>query len=367
MKKERNSSLELLKILGLLAIIYCHARPESSFEPVGHINMSLVTDNWQRFIGILSKYVGQTGNDIFIISSAWFLLDSKRMNPKKVLTIIADCFVISVMFLGAFLLAGYEFPFKIIVRQIFPIWFNNNWFVGCYILLYLIHPFLNVIIEKMERRTLLITNLGMLGLYSGLCILYEGFFYSRIIGLITIYFFTAYVKKYMQEFCKSRKANMTALVFATVAGTLLVLITNILGLHMDFFANKALKWFSFMNPLNILAGMALVNLFMSIHFVNKTVNYLSSITLLVYIIHYNYLVVHYLTGDIFKWIYTNYSYDYEIVWTFLYTIVLVVGSTTIATVYNKTLQKLVYKVCDGVYNVLGKVGNSFVEYLMKFN
>lgn len=42
--------------------------------------------------------------------------------------------------------------FSEIVKAFFPVRFNLNWFVGCYIIYYLIHPLLNKAIEGMNKK-----------------------------------------------------------------------------------------------------------------------------------------------------------------------------------------------------------------------
>ena len=80
-----------MKIFAIIIIAFSHAMPEpvaSVGEAEYVMNLGLATDSIQRIIIVLFKYGGQLGNDIFIISSAWFLLESSKINIKKVFYMI---------------------------------------------------------------------------------------------------------------------------------------------------------------------------------------------------------------------------------------------------------------------------------------
>lgn len=137
--------------------------------------------------------MGQIGNVIFIICSSYFLLESKKANAKKVLYIIFDTFFISIAFLIFFLLLGYDLSAKEIIKQFFLITLKNNWFIGVYLIFYIIHPLLNIIIDKLDKKRLFHVNVFILIYY--LCIQFiVAPNYNNIIGFILIYFIVAYLK-----------------------------------------------------------------------------------------------------------------------------------------------------------------------------
>ena len=96
--KERNSSIELLKIFGIILIILSHAMPNHNEIIEGYIDVSLATVSVQRLVIVLFQYGGQLGNAIFVICSAWFLLESSKVNVKKIVHIATDAVIISVIF-----------------------------------------------------------------------------------------------------------------------------------------------------------------------------------------------------------------------------------------------------------------------------
>lgn len=95
--KGRNSAIELLKVIAVLAIICSHSviPPARKLDYVQFINLKMTTSDIKFFISALFICLGQWGNAVFIVCSAWFLLDSKKVKWKKAINMIMDTFVIS--------------------------------------------------------------------------------------------------------------------------------------------------------------------------------------------------------------------------------------------------------------------------------
>lgn len=87
--EKRQSGIELLKIIGMVLIVIAHV--QGSVIAAGRNwdcvqSMNTATENWQYVILMMFGYFGCLGNNIFLISSAWFLCGSgrKRSNKKNV-------------------------------------------------------------------------------------------------------------------------------------------------------------------------------------------------------------------------------------------------------------------------------------------
>lgn len=368
-KRERNSGIELLKIFAVVIIAFSHAMPvKASGGGTEYVmDLRLATDSIQRIIIVLFKYGGFLGNDIFIISSAWFLLESSKMNIKKVFYMMGDCFAVSVVSLFIFLSCGYEIGVKEIIKQFMPTYMAANWFICCYLLFYAAHPMLNIIISQLTKEGLLIVNAVMLFLYAGLQFLRpDSMYYSRLIGFICIYFLTAYVKKYLKKTAGSVKRNRMVLVLSAIGNLFLIGATDILGLHIDLFSTQLTRWVQLMNPFLITAAFALFLLANEKKFVNKKINYLSGLSMLIYIIHCNRLIMDHLIGDIYRYIYNTWTYQYELAWVCLIAVILIVFGTSAGILYRYTLQKFVYKICDLIYRFLEPVSRRFIAICLRF-
>lgn len=87
--KDRNSSIELLKIIGMMLIVLCHSVPfYGKADALNYVDLTLVTKNISEFIFIVFRNIGQIGNIIFVMCSAYFLVNSNATKTKKILYII---------------------------------------------------------------------------------------------------------------------------------------------------------------------------------------------------------------------------------------------------------------------------------------
>lgn len=375
MEKQRNSSLELLKLLGVVLIVFSHANPTPYGTiqelPSYLIQLELASKSVQVIIMVLFRYGGQLGNAIFIICSAWFLLDNNVVNMKKIVYMIADCAVISIIFLGFFCISGYRLPLKEIISAFLPITLNVNWFVGCYLLFYMIHPALNKVLNSLNQKNLLKINSILFLLYSFLNTLSGriggGYYYNDLIGFISIYFFVAYIKKYLLHFFEKTRVQVFTFFFSIAGLFALIMFTNYLGLNFIFFYDKLLHWNHFMNPLILLCANSLFHIFRKKERINKGINYISSLSILIYIIHNNKLIREYLKGDCFGIIYELFTYQYILLWVIVVALVLLLGSIIFSIIYKETLQKAVRKFCDKLYVIAVKVWNYFLKKILTVN
>lgn len=369
-QKTRNSSIELLKLFAILMVVVSHGLPDNpAGEYIGSISITAASLNPQHFLLGLMHNLGQIGNDIFLFCSAWFLLDSHSSNLKKIAHIMGDCLVISIILTGFFLLLGYEFPTKYLLRMFFPISFNNNWFITCYLLLYAIHPLLNVIIRSISQRNHLLFCLVSLVLYCAAGFLMAGglFFYSDFLGFIIIYFLAAYLKLYLPKTIESKWFGPLAIAIGVAGWLGMNAATNFLGLYIDYFSNIVMRWNTFINPFFILLSIGLFCQVKKRSFHNRTINYFSGLSLLIYILHCNRIIRDYVRWDYFNYIFLTYSFDLVILWTLLWIAITLVWGVALAAIYRKTLQGFVHKVCDFLCDRIS-LGYRYIEaFLLKLS
>lgn len=234
---ERHTGIELLKIFAIFLIITNHvvqtlSSPNEYVFNNGYIiDISLATDNIKYIILAMLRYSGVLGNNLFFISSAWFLLDKKVSDKKKLYFIMADVWIISVLFLiSAFVTNHGSISAKLIIKSLFPITFSNNWYVTCYILFCLLYPFLNMIIYKMTHIQLFRTSILLALLYIFMNYIKDKLFFSSALILwVSIYFIVAYMKIYMLQILNSLKVNIIMLMIGMVGNYGSIFLINILG------------------------------------------------------------------------------------------------------------------------------------------
>lgn len=373
-KAARQSSIELLKIIGIFLIVVSHVvetlnnpNPYISYNdyivPLGH-----ATHDPQKLCLSLLRYCGDLGNMIFFGCSAWFLIDSTKSNKKKMFHIVLNIWTISILFaiVITFLRHG-DVSKGLLIKQALPIMFENNWYMTCYILFYPIHPLLNLIINKMSQATLLKTDLALLFLYAGVNYVHHThYFASPLIYWLTIYFTIAYVKKYMIKMQNNFKINICLVIVGLLCHCGLVIATNALGLHIGAFSDKVMKWQSYCSPFILCQVIGLINIARNINFKNSVVNKISSLSLLIYIIHENMLLRTYYRPLWWHMIYNTFGYSHILAWVFIMVILLVICSILSAFLYQITLQKLISKIGDIMYERLRKIYHNLEIKLLKF-
>lgn len=179
--KERNSSVELLKIFGIFLVVISHVVQTLQFEGIDilgyddyFINLQLPTSNISILILSILRHSGHLGNSIFFLSSAWFLLDSKKTNFKKILKMMGDIWVFSILILiPSLIISGGNIKLQFILRSFFPTISFNNWYATTYIIFCFFYPFFNKIINSVSFKKHLLIIGGLYLFFFGLNTLYR--------------------------------------------------------------------------------------------------------------------------------------------------------------------------------------------------
>ena len=361
MKNKRESNIELLKVGAIIMIVISHVvqtlgnvEPQLSCYPTdAFMDLSKSAINFQTFILQNMRYLGSLGNSIFFICSAWFLCESKKVSLNKIILILLNVWVISVLYLIIIKSIGINIQMTEIIKSIFPTIFANNWYITVYILIYAIHPFFNLVIEKLNRNELLRVCLISSFLYFGICFIKPGVLcVSELVTYCVLYFCIAYIKKYAPKYTANLQLNIKVLFLAIGMNMGLVFLSNVLGVvgspYIKSLGGQVLRWCSNRNPFLILIALSLFNIFKELHFTSKAVNYVSSLSLLIYVIHENILFRTYIRPHICIYIYRVLGYDLLLLWIFLFAIILFVISLVLAGLYKQTIQKITQKIADKV-------------------
>lgn len=367
-RAKRNSSIELLKIIAIVMVVFSHGMPNGSPEVnASAIEIGRASTDIQMFVIRLLYNLGQIGNCIFIVCTSWFLLESKSAKFNKIMALIGDCFVISMIMLVLFTLLGYRLPMLDFIQQFLPVTFGNSWFLTCYLLFYAAHPLLNIVLEHLSQKGLLLVDTVFVILYCCMSFVTAGklFFYSEIIGFCGVYFIVAYVKKYLKKMTQSMKTGVVLLVIGIVGWLLENVVLTVLGVRISLLARGAVLCNNFINPCFLLIAIGSFVVAKNIQFSNKAVNYVSGLSLLIYLFHCNRIVRDYVRFDFFEYVLKNFTYDRLLGWVILFALISLAGGILLAVLYNLTVQKLVRKLCYKVAEWLEVVFSKIAEFVMR--
>ena len=361
--ERRNSGIELLKLIAIFIIIQNHVVQTLTeylgFYPSNEFVLSLTgyIESPQILLLAMMRFGGGLGNNIFFICSAWFLLDNNKIKKDKVQKMIADVWVISLLLLIIMLIVRKgDIPISLLLKQFMPLTFENNWYITCYLLFYFIHPFLNTIIKSTSQKELFRLSFGMVLLYLVInFILGSHFFTSILIVWISIYFLLAYLKKYCIALMNDRKKNSLVLFLSVFLSALFFILTNYCSKTIGFLQNVLLHWVVLYNPLLILASLSVFNLFRKSSQKNKVINYISGLSLYIYLIHENMLIRYYIRPQIWQFIYSSYGYSNVLLWAMCFSIFIFIFGLFAAMLYKYLFSRFSEHYGRIIFSKLGKI------------
>ena len=104
------------------------------------------------FIQFLS-YGGQLGVNLFVLISGYFLVKNE-FKVKKAVKLWMDISIYAIIIMLIFAIAGTDFNFFEVVKNIFPIPYNMWWFATSYFMMYLLSGYINKLIYALSKREL---------------------------------------------------------------------------------------------------------------------------------------------------------------------------------------------------------------------
>lgn len=217
-QKLRDSNFELLRIFAMLGIIVSHI--------INHgwhlVNVYEVKSNCDIIASALTCF-GTCGNVLFMLLSGYFLVNS-NFKFYKIGKIWFEMFTYSVIIAFiAKIFHWYIFPFggdwnqyvtlgfdsikstiskKDLILSFFPFLNNSNWFGTSYIIFYCFVPFLNKLIDVIDKKThfyLVITLLTFGVIIPSFPIIHAGLITSKLYLFILCFFLGAFVRLYDDE------------------------------------------------------------------------------------------------------------------------------------------------------------------------
>ncbi len=362
---ERNSSIELLKIGSILLVIICHVcgtianRYEVSVPYDYYIDIyHSSTDIPTLIIGFL-RYGGYLADSIFIACTSWFLCDANKLNPRKIVNILSDTWVISMLILliSLFTIGAKKLGGVLIVRSMFPNILCNNWFISIYIILYLVHTGLNIILHNIRRSTLVRISFCLVTIYFCVGTLIPGIlFYSRIIYCITIYLVVGIIRIHFNGFAGYRTQLKRVCLICAMFLVFQYIAINEIGLKYGFIGRLNARLITETNPLLLGLAIGIVLLCAQRTCHSKAINWLASMTILVYLTHENLIIRTIVRPAVFNLIYNG----NRILLLVTGTTLTALFSLTVSFFYKMLLQTRVHRLAIGLYmKILNHWKNEF--------
>lgn len=354
---ERNSGVDLLRILALILIVISHVTQtwgggivNSHFSTEYLIDFQNASTNIQYTMLAWFRSFGCQGNLIFFTCSAWFLLERDRVDPGKVVAIIADVCCINVLIQLVLRVCGLSIAAGDAMKSLFPTMYALNWFVTCYILVYLFHPYLNLIAKKCSKAELFAMDFILSAIYFGICFINPDLFFSNdLILFLVLYLDTAYLKFHMPEFCSSRKKNLILAVAGILGNLGLALLMNFLGNRVAFLNDKLLCFAKNSSPFLLMTAFGAFNLFYHADISHPAISRVSSASLLIYVLHEALLIREYIRPILHIWVYRTFGYAHIVLWVLAISAGLFTAALCLTLLYQALMQRFVHRAFHALY------------------
>lgn len=223
--ERRDSSFELLRIIGMILIVLHHIACHGGFE-FDSSELS-VSRAWFNLI----KAGGKIGVNIFVLISGYFLSSDEKTYPdiRKLFKVWAQLVFYSVGIYSALCICGYlQFNSESFIRSFVPVLSCTWWFASTYFVLYLLHPVINIFLRAADRKRLQSVLILLLFIWSVIPTLTDLEFQgSNLLWFFVLYLVAGYYRKFglpAKLSCR-RSLLLSILSFAFVYGfSLLMLI-----------------------------------------------------------------------------------------------------------------------------------------------
>ena len=298
-KKERDSGMELLRILAILMVICVHMFSYGGFYEAakaigGHVHST----------ALLMKVVTRPAVNIFVLITGYFMINQPfalKKSMRRSFSVYQKMLFYSVVLTVIFLILGPEYliekgkmmePWQAIFKGLCPMTSQTWYFLTNYLLLCLLIPFLNMglqILTKKEYRVLLLILVLFLSVWASLLpvrpfrLVFENFGYENalrgknVFHFILIYVIGGYIGMYVEP---KKKPDVRFLIGAAAT----VLVNYLLYTRLPAWFSYGSIVMKYSNPLVIANAVFLLMFFKDLHFRSRPVNLLASTTLGVYAI-----------------------------------------------------------------------------------
>lgn len=355
MKKQRDMNFELLRIVSMILIISSH------YILHGGILKYLELYSFNYFFIDVIRALTRISVNLYVLITGYYMINSK-IKIKKLfnLWLIVIFYSIGMFILSTFV--GVKPGFQNITRSIMPISSGLYWFPTTYVALYILVPFINILVKKMNQKQYKI----LLGILFILLVLMKNIFNtngyidakngSSLIWFVYLYLIAGYIRLYY-----TKSVNKTICLVITLITPFIITLIRAISLRtMDNNMNKLLD---FSNILNFISSIGLFLCFREIKIKNKIINKctekLSPLMFGIYLIHEN----PYFKGHMWKKMIGVYKYatSSKLV---IHFIVSVVGVFCICAIIEYIRMKLFdlgkhTKICKKIDEKLDAINDKF--------
>ena len=296
--KTRQSNFELLRIVSMFLIVMAHCSTYFG-----------LTEKYSATLGI-NKIIldffhvgGNLGVASFILISGYFMVD-QTTNLKRILKLWGQVFFYTASIWAIWVIVKAiqgGLNYKIIAKQglfaLFPVLTRHYWYVTAFVIVMLLSPFLNKIIQSLSQRAysrlLAILIIIFVVIIGGIPKLLTDMVGGRLVAMIVVYFIAGYIKRFRTE--KKNNAGKHLLVaflsfIVLFAGTYLITYVGV-KTNNAFILKNIYFYRPFISPIVIIGSVSLFLGFTELNIKHsKFINVVASCTFGVFLLHSNNII-----------------------------------------------------------------------------
>lgn len=364
--KNRNSNIELLRIVSIIMIVVGHY----CYHGVGIDVVSKMPLGINRFLLEILN-IGNLGSVLFVIISGYFLIQSKKVKLKKICQIVFQVFFYSFFIYLILVIANLEhFSFKNVLLSTFPFTFKLYWFSSAYLILYIFHPYINLLLNSFTRKQNFTFIFIMFLIFSFLSFLTTSDYYgNELIQFLLFYAIGAYLYKYPKNIFNLHNNNIKFLLLSIAMIVVSIISIDLLSNYLPIVTKHSTYFLKRTSPLVIIIDVCLFNIFNNFSFGNsKCINKIASLVFGVYLISDNRFLRIIIWNNLFKNL--NYIKSPFLFIHILGSILLIVIICLIIELFRKYLfDKLIFEKFNSKFDILEtsikKHMNSGYHYFIK--
>lgn len=239
--KQRNSNLELFRIIVMLLIVAHHYVVNSGLTPV----MAANYPSGKSVFLYLFGWAGKTGINCFVLITGYFMCTS-NISFRKILKLFGAFYMYTLIIFAIFAAFGYvELTPKFVIKSLVPFTTLDKNFISCYLVFFCFIPFLNILIKGMTKRQhqlLLLLSLVAFSVFPQLLVKVS---LDYVWWFMVIYLIGSYFRLYPPQW----SLNTKRMGLASLGFVVLSLISVVGGAQMGLILDKPIVYF-FVNDSN---------------------------------------------------------------------------------------------------------------------
>lgn len=287
-KKERSSNFEFLRIVCMLLIICGHIVMVHGYEEVGD-------SSWM--IRQIFRPFTTVAVNVFVLISGYFGI---KMNIKKLwkLNWMVTFYCVVFLLMG-YALGFHGFEARRDWMQLLPVVTKQYWFITVYFALCLVSPFLNKLVDVLDKemyKKLLLTCFALFVLLPTFAVIlnFKTITLDSGYGLINfmfLYMLGRYIRLHFTPTWNRYKYLLAYFCSMSVMAAFQILYSKLLGFDFD-------ALISYDTLFTFTGAVCLFLYFQQLRFTSKIINTLAAPCLAVYVIHINPIIFRPLFEDV---------------------------------------------------------------------